>query len=452
MLDKNNFKNMIPNIVRSKFTNRPILQKIIKNIGWFSFGRALELILALTIGILVARYLGPSDFGLLNYAIAFVALFSPLINLGLDSVLNRELVNSPKKKYVLLGTVFKLKLVSSIFFGILMLLIIFLIAPNNPMIFFLVLVFVLSTILDSIGCIGIYFNSRIESDKVVKTTGFALVVSNIFKLVLIYLNFSLIWFALASLLNNILILFLYLFYYYKSNQRFFLWKFNSQVAKKLLFISWPLILSGVFSIIYLKIDQVMIGLLLNEYQLGLYSVAVKISEIWYFLPGVIALSLFPSIMSLRKKSNKLYCEKLQTMFDLFTWIPIVLIIPIFIFSNAIVYFLYGPEYIASGFILSILIWGLLAVFIRSGVENYINFEKLYKLSLYSSLFGAFINILLNLLFIPLFGILGAAISTIFSYFFVAYLSNLFFKETRKIFIMQIKSFNLFRILLNYFKK
>ncbi|MDD3083397.1 MAG: flippase [Candidatus ainarchaeum sp.] len=440
----NYLKKIIPKKIRSRFTNRPILQKIVKNIGWLSFERFLELIVALIVGIWVARYLGPSDFGLMNFAISFTALFGPFINLGLDTILHRELVANPKKSNIFLGTVLKLKLISSSFFGILMILIISWIKPNFELLL-MVSIFAFGNIINSFGIVGNYFQSKIDSGKVVKSTSIALIISNIFKIFFIVSGFAVIWFVITSLINTTITIVMQLYYYFKEKQSLFKWQFNKKIAKSFLSMSWPLILSSAFAFIYLSIDQVMIGLLLNEYQVGLYSVAAKISQIAYFLPGAIALSLFPALINSKKSSLKLYFYRLQRMFDLFTWTSLGIILPIFLLSNFLIIFLYGFEYSSAGVVLSILVWSFLAMSMRSAVGNYINSEKLYKITLYASIMGAIVNVVLNFILINLFGINGAAIATVFSSFFVAYIANLFFKETRFLFKMQLKSFNFLRV-------
>lgn len=444
MFDK--IKSLISIKILSKFTNRPILQKIMKNITWLTFERFLELAVALTVGIWVARYLGPGDFGLLSFAIAFTALFSPFVNLGLDTILYRELVDKPKKSNILLGTVFRVKLISSFLIGILMMLIINLVKPGDLTLFLMIGIFALGGILSSFNIIGIYFGSKIESKKFVKSVSFGLILSNALKIFFILFNFSVIWFVIASFFNIIVLVLGQVYYYSKENDKKIIWGFKTSLAKELLLKSWPLMFSAIFAILYLRIDQIMIGLMLGDYELGVYSVAVKISEIGFFLPGVIAGSLFPAILASRKKSKKLYFARLQKMFDIFTWVPFFIIIPIFFLSNFIIIFLYGVEFFSAGTVLAILIWALLAIFIRAGVDNYIVFEELYKIKLYYSLIGAIINIFANIILIPIYGIIGAAFATIISYFFVAYISNLFFKETRKLFIMQLKSFNVLRVI------
>ncbi|MFT4305090.1 MAG: flippase [Candidatus Woesearchaeota archaeon] len=376
---------------------------------------------------------------------AFTALFFFFFSFGLDNVLKRELVNNSKKSNIFLGTVFRLRFFLSLVVGFFIVFFVIIIRPQEPIILFMTMFFVLGNILDSFSGISKYFASRIESEKVVKSSSIALILSNILKIFFILFNFSVIWFAISSFINGFIRNIFQIIYYLRNGESLNNWRFDFKLAKKLLSKSWPLMFSAVFAILYLRIDQIMIGLMLGDYELGIYSVAVKISEIGFFLPSIIAGSLFPAILASRKKSKKLYFHRLQKMFDVFTWVPLVVIIPVFLFSNFIIVFLYGVEFASAGIVLAILIWALLAIFIRAGVDNYIVFEELYKIKLYYSLMGAIVNIVANIMLIPIYGIVGAAIATIISYFFVAYISNLFFKETRKIFWMQIKAFNLFRV-------
>ena len=221
----------------------------------------------------------------MSFAIAFTSLFLPFINLGLDTILHRELVDKPEKSNLLLGTVFRIKLISSILIGVLMLIIISIIKPNDFLLFSMIGVFALGNVVNSFGGIGQYFHSKIESDKVVKSSSIALVLSNILKIFFILFNFSVFYFVLASLINTIIIILTEIFYYFKEKQLIQKWKFDFKLAKEMLQMSWPLLFSSLFVIIYLHIDQVMIGILLNEYEVGIYSVAVKISEIGFFLPS-----------------------------------------------------------------------------------------------------------------------------------------------------------------------
>jgi O-antigen/teichoic acid export membrane protein len=200
-------------------------------------------------------------------------------------------------------------------------------------------------------------------------------------------------------------------------------------------------------IIYLKIDQVMIGFMMNDSQVGIYSVSVKLTEALYFLPGTIMISLFPSLVRSKKISKALYHSRLQKLFDFMTWAPFLLIIPVFFLSNFLILFLYGQEYGLAGTVLSISIWALFAIFVKEAVSNYLINENLTKTIFITSFMGAVSNVLLNLVLIPIYGINGAAIATVISYCIAAYGGLVFFKKTRPVFFMLLNSFNLFRLIL-----
>jgi O-antigen/teichoic acid export membrane protein len=433
-------------ILEKKLGNRPILKKILKNISWLTFERVFQLILSVFVGIWIARYLGPSDFGLMNFAIAFGSIFGPFIGMGVSSILLRELIKHPKNKDVLSGTAFWITFVTGLIVTIIMDILILFVRPNDFEAFLVVFVFSLGNVLPAFDVISLWFDSKTESNKTVMSRNMGLIFSYVLRIYFILAGFPLIFFIIASLLDSVFRVGFYLYYYYKDKQSIFSWKFDLTVAKNLLSVSWPLIFSGVMIVIYMKIDQVMIGLMLSAYEVGLYSVAVKLTEVFYFLPGVIMVSLLPSLIKFKSISKEVYEKRLQKLFDFMTWFPFVLILPIFFLSSPIVILLYGQEYAVAGSTLAISIWALFAVFVKVAVENYLLNENLTKVILVSSVLGAVTNILLNFILIPIYGINGAAIATVISYIVAAYLGLIFFKNVRFILRMLLNSFNVFRVL------
>jgi O-antigen/teichoic acid export membrane protein len=318
--------------------------------------------------------------------------------------------------------------------------------PNDFEAFLVVFVFSLGTILPAFDVITLWFDSKTESHKTVIARNVGLILSYTLRILFIIFGFSLIFFIIASLLDSVFRIAFYIYFYYKDNQSIFNWRFDFSLAKKLISISWPLVFSGAMIVIYMKIDQVMIGLMMNDVQVGLYSVSVKLTEVFYFIPGVIMISLLPSLIKSKNISKEIYFLRLQKLFDFMTWFPFLLIIPIFFFSDFIVLFLYGPEYALAGSTLAISIWAIFAVFVKVSVENYLLNENKTKIVFISSFLGAISNILLNLLLIPGYGINGAAIATVISYIIAAYGGLFLFKETKSILKMLINSFNLGRLL------
>ncbi|MEO1561060.1 MAG: flippase, partial [Cyanobacteria bacterium J06632_19] len=198
------------------------------------------------------------------------------------------------------------------------------------------------------------------------------------------------------------------------------WRFQFSRGKSLLSKSWPLILSSVGTIIYLKIDQIMLGEMIGKEAVGNYAVAAKISEIWYFIPTAVASSVFPSLLKSRENNIKAYKNKLQKLYDNLACLALLIALPITIVSTPVITMLYGEVFREAGLILSIHIWASVFIFMRAALSKWLIAEDLYVFSLVTHGLGAIVNALLNLFLIPNFGGIGAAIATLISYATASY--------------------------------
>jgi O-antigen/teichoic acid export membrane protein len=215
--------------------------------------------------------------------------------------------------------------------------------------------------------------------------------------------------------------------------------FNKKLAISLLKDSWPLILSGLAVMIYMKIDQVMLQEMIGSEAVGLYSAAVRISEAWYFIPMVISSSLFPAIVNAKKQSEELYYARLQRLYDLMVWISIAIALPMTFLSDWVIKLLYGTEYSQAGSVLMIHIWA--GVFVSLGVitGKIVIVNNQQKNSVYSTFLGLFLNIFLNYIIIPIYGIKGAAFTTLISQIFSGFVGPIWFKIDKKYPRIAIKS-------------
>jgi len=413
-------------------------KKYFINTGWLFFERIIGMAVTFFVGVYVARYLGPANFGLLSYAGSFVGLFSAIATLGLDSILVRELVKDEEKRNELLGTTFVLKIIGSI-----LVLTIILIAVrhtnNNNFTNLLIFIIAIGTIFQSFNVIKFYFQARVLSKYTVYAQIFSTIICAVIKLLLIHFNMGLIYFAMVTLLQGVILASGLIVMYIKQKSSLFAWNMNFGLAKRLLIDSWPLILSGVAISIYMKIDQVMIKNMLDSKAVGNYAIAVKISEVWYFIPMAITNSVFPAIVNAKKISEKLYYERLQKLYDLMTWLAIGIALPIMLLSNNIIYLLFGIQYQEAAGVLQIYIWATVFLFLGVATGKYLVVENYTKILFFRTLIGAVINIFLNIILISKYGIQGAAIATVFSQFIVAF-SIMLIPKTRFNFVLMVKSF------------
>ncbi|MFT7824752.1 MAG: flippase, partial [Sulfurimonas sp.] len=335
--------------------NHQGFMKYAKNTSWLFAEKILRMIVGLFVGIWVARYLGPEQYGLFSYAQSFVALFVAFATLGLDGIVIRELLNHEHKRDELLGTAFWLKLAGA--FAVLVFLAIAVnFTSNDSYTNTLVFIIASATVFQSFNVIDMYFQSKVLSKYIVYANVITLLITSVIKVILILNEAPLIAFVWVVLFNSFIVAAGYLYFYFHHQMSFKEWRFSVQTAKALLKDSWPLILSGIVISIYMKIDQVMIKEMLGSDAVGQYAAAVRLSEAWYFIPMVIASSLFPAIINAKKVSEELYYARLQRLYDLMVWMAIAIALPMTFLSDWVVNLLYGVQYNQSGTVLALHIW------------------------------------------------------------------------------------------------
>jgi PST family polysaccharide transporter len=216
---------------------------------------------------------------------------------------------------------------------------------------------------------------------------------------------------------------------------------STKRAKSLLKDSWPILLSGISIMIYMKIDQIMLGHMIGDKAVGIYSTALRISELWYFIPVVLVASVFPAILESKKRSEKEYYKRLQILYDVMVVTSVGIALPMTFLSTSIVTLLFGEAYHEAGTVLSIHIWAAVFVFLGTASSIWFTAENRQALSLQQTVIGAFVNVALNLWLIPVYDVAGAALASVLSYAIAGLFADLIYKETRKIFFMKVRALN-----------
>ena len=425
--------------------NHQGFMKYFKNTSWLFMEKILRMTVGLFVGIWVARYLGPEQFGVFSYAQSFVGLFTAIATLGLDGIVVRELVKDESRRDELIGTAFWMKLVGA-FLVLIFLAVAVNFTSNDTETNALVFIIASATIFQSFNVVDMYFQAKVMSKYVVYANTASLFMSAIVKITLILNDAPLIVFAWVVLFDSFVLGVGFVYFYIKNNSTFSIknLKFNKLTAVNLLRDSWPLILSGIVVSVYMKIDQVMIKEMLDSEAVGQYAAAVRLSEAWYFIPMVIASSLFPAIINAKKINEKLYYERLQKLYDLMVWIAIAIALPMTFLSDWVVELLYGGQYNEAGGVLMIHIWAGIFVFLGVASGQWFVAGNMQLLSFHRTLLGAIVNVVLNIILIPKYGINGAAISTIIGQIFATYIFDLTNNTTRRIFIMKTKTIFVWR--------
>ena len=416
----------------------PGLQKIVNNFSWLLAERLLTMMIALTIGIYSIRYLGVRDFGLLSYVISFVGIFDVIARLGLDSIVVRNLVREDSLSNQLLGTSWVLKIISIATIGLISILS-FSIFSDNQQTKWLMIIVVFSLIFNAFDVIDFWFQAKLLSQSMVIVRTIQITINSIIKLIFIHFKLSVFAFAFLFIIDGFIKTVGMIIAYRQQKYSLSQWRFSLPLAKKLLSDSWPLILSSVMVIIYVRIDQVMLGIMADEKAVGIYAAAIRFSEIWYFIPVIICSSVFPAILKAKIQSQSLYNQRLQQLYDLLTWISLTIGLCVCLSAYPAVNFLLGQAYHQSATILILHIWALPFVFLGVGRNQLLVAENLTHFSFWTTALGAISNILLNLILIPTYQGIGAAIATVISYGIAAYFSCLLYRPIYPTFWMLTKA-------------
>jgi len=404
--------------------------------------RLLKVIIGLVIGIYIARYLGPVQFGKLSYAVSFTGLFMILTALGLDNIVIRELVRYHSQAVIaeVLGASFFLRIIASIFAFLLMASVaVFMPVGHDETL--MILIIGASFFFLSANIIVLYFQARVEAKFTVYAQVLQIICSAIIKIILVQIKAPLVFFAWALLFDSLVLAILLFCVYLKREgfASFRAWNFRRSKARMLLRDSWPLLVAGFTVTAYMKVDQIMIRQMLDPGAVGIYAVAVRISEVWYFVPVVITTSVFPAIIRARRNDLGVYTKRLQQLFNLMPVLALCIALPVSFLSADIVEILFGTQFGEAGSVLAIHVWACIFVFLQDAAWRWYVAENKQVIGIRWLLIGLLSNVVLNYFVIPRWGILGAAWTTLIARGLAGYLGHMFSGETRSLFWMLTRS-------------
>ena len=436
----NSIVKKIPFPFKTYLKGRENLQNIISNSAWLYAGRFIRMLVGLTVGVWVARYLGPEQFGLLSYTIAFVSFFQAIAMLGLNEVTVKYFVETPDDIEKIIGTVFYLKLAGSLIAIVLAYTVMLIWHPADTRLHTLVFIVASGMAFQFVDVFKSINQARMKSNYTVIASISGFLIANVLKVAFIVTGAPLEYFAFAGTIEvSIITLTMYIIFRNTLNNDYsFVFCFKQ--AKEMLNLSWPLIVSGIAVLVYMRIDQLMLGEMLSQKAVGIYTAALRFSEIWYVIPTILVSSSLPVILEAKKASVERQIELLQRLFSILVKIALTASVVITFFSNDLIQLFYGKQYIEAASVLTVHIWASTFVFLGAASSSWIISNGYTKYSMMQTTAGAIVNILLNLLFIPKFGPLGAAYATVISYAVSGYLFNAVWPPARKIFILQSRAF------------
>ena len=430
-----------PNLQLSKRRPSPLIDKArsswrkaaasetFSNTSWLIGDKLTRMAIGLGVGLWTARYMGPGDFGAFNFACAFSAFFIPISNLGLDGIVIRDLVRHPEEANRILASAFWLKFWGGLAAFAISVAAIFLFERDVQTRQLVALVGI-SMVFQSLDTIDLWFQSRILSKYTVMAKLTAFVALALVRIALILYRMPLSAFALATSVEVALGCLLLLAFYRRTALDDAKWRFSFPIAKSILRDCWPLIFSSVMILIYMRVDQVMLKYLSTENELGKYSAAVRVAEMWYFIPMAIVSSVFPRVVAAMKESQQALKDRMQILYNVISGVGWLIALPVTFLGEPLIRLLYGREFEGAGAMLSLLIWSGLFVGLGVARSSYLTAMNLAKFHFFSVAMGCACNVALNFYLIPRYGGVGASIATLIAYWVATHPTCFCYPPTR----------------------
>lgn len=413
-------------------------EKIVRNLFWAVLGKTVTLLGSLFVGIIIARYLGPEQYGLMNYVISYVSLFQVFALFGLDNIEIRETAGNLEKFHTIVGTAFGIKLILAVItMAAIIVTSIFLEADINTTI--LVSIYSLSVILNSFTVIRNYFTAIVQNEYIVKSEITRTLVGAAIKVILLLQHASLTWFLVAYTFDWFLLGSGYYVSYKNVVGSITDWKFDRNYARYLLRESFPLLLTSAAVIIYQRIDQVMIGQMIDKESVGYFSVASRIVEVLIYVPMILVQTITPVLVQKRKESESAYKTKAQLFMNVTVWSTFV----VAIFTSCIAYWaiilLFGSTYQPAVPVLQVMAFKSVSIALSTTAGHMLIVEGIQRYAIFRDTLGCIVCVLLNLLLLRQYGIIAAAFVAIVSNLAAGYLADAFIPAYRHLFVTQTKA-------------
>lgn len=414
-------------------------KKAIANAGWIIGCKIVKALLSLLVTMLTARYLGVGNYGLINYAAGLVAFASPLMKLGLDSIAVYELVNKKDLQGKTLGTIITLCTASS--FLCILGVVAFAAVANHGERETMVVCGLYSTLLifEAMEMIQFWFHAQLLAKYSSLAMLFSYVIVTVVQSILIYKKASVYWFALSHSIDYLVIsIILFLVYKKKKGQRL---QFSFEVAKQLLSVSRFYIVSSLMVTIFNNTDRVMLKLMINNEATGIYSAAVTCASVTGFIYTAIMQSMRPLLFESKRKNSELFESEISVLYSGIIYLSLLQCLVMTIFAPQIIRIFYGIKYVGADNALRFVVW--FTTFSHIGVIRNIwilaeNQQKhLWKINAS----GAIMNIILNYILIPKYGVLGASVASVISQFFTNVIVGFIIRDIRPNNTLMLKGTN-----------
>ena len=402
--------------------------KILNNAKWIMICRIAQALLQLLIGMLSARYLGPSNYGLINYAASVIAFVLPFMQLGLQSTLVQELIEDPDKEGEIMGTALAMDLVSSLACMLLVYTFVTTMNRGETETMIVCMLYSLSLVFRATELMQCWFQSKLQAKYSSLAALGAYAIVSAYRIYLLATNKNIYWFSVVNSVEyGIAGIALVLIYSRMSTQKF---KFSLQTAKRMFSRSKYYILAAMMVTVFQNTDHIMLKMMSGDAENGFYSAAVTSACVCQFVYLSITDSARPVILAGKKEGSADYEKNISRLYCITTYMALAQCVGFTIFAKLIVHILYGEAYIAAVPVLRILVW-YLSFSVMGVIRNiWILAEGKQSVIWKINLAGALLNVAINFVLIPLWGACGAAVASLGTQMFTNFVLGFLMKDLR----------------------
>ena len=403
--------------------------RIVANASWIIICKIIQSLLSLVVSMLTARYLGPSNFGLINYAASIVSFVAPIMYLGLNSVLVQEIINSPENEGETLGTSVFMSFVMSIICIIGIVSFVRVVNAGEKETLIVCSLYSLMLLFQSFDLLQYWFQAKLKSKYTSIVMLIAYTVVSCYKIFLLATGKNVYWFALSNTLDYFIIAIALLIIYKKlGNCRL---QISIKRSKWLLSRSKYYIISNLMVMVFTQTDKVMLKIMLDDSATGFYAAAVTCASLSSFVFSAIVDSMRPSIFESFKYSKDAFEHNVSRLYCIVIYLSLAQSIFMTILAKPVILILYGSQYLMTARILQLVVWYTTFSYLGTvrGVWMLATNNQKYLLSI--NIAGAVSNVILNYLLIPWMGVMGAALASLITQFFTNVVMGYIVKDIRE---------------------
>lgn len=414
-------------------------QKVFKNAVWIVACKIAQSLISLVIGTISARYLGPSNYGLISYATSLIAFVTPLAQLGLRNIFVDQIMSHPEREGKTVGTTLVMSMTSSLFCIVGCLAFVLLVNAGERDTLIVCALYSITLLFQMSDMIEYWYQAKLLSKYTSLVALASYVVAALYRVFLLITQKSIYWFALTNALDYMLITVALLILYWKlGGQRL---SFSFDLAKELFSVSKYYIVSSMMIMIFSQTDKIMIKMMVGNAENGYYSTAATCAALSGFVFTAIIDSMRPLILDSRKRSEELFNKNMSRLYSVIIYLGLAQSLVLTLLAKPIILFLYGAEYEASISILQIITWYSAFSYMGTVRNIWILAEEKQKHLWKINLSGAVLNLIGNFLLIPIWGASGAAVASVATQFFTNFVLCLIMKPIRPTANLILKALN-----------